>query len=416
MQPKTTQLKTPNNRVFARYAIAIVAFAQLFGTSLWFSANSAALDLIREWSITAADIGWLTNAVQAGFILGTFLIAATGLADRFKASSIFVCAAILGAVFNFCFAWLATGLSEAMLYRFFVGMSLAGIYPIGMKLVIQWAPDQAGQALARLVAMLTLGTALPFALNGLFTALAWQAVMSCSSVLALIAAGLIYRLGDAKHSYAAKLQAQSLRAHQAVLTKSGAFQVFKIAKFRAAAVGYFGHMWELYAFWAMLPLFIQHSGIPEKLGIPNVALLSFAVIAAGAIGCLLGGYVAKQRGSAQAALGALWISGLSCLAFVVGWRFLPAWGLLIILLVWAIAVIADSPQFSALSAQACPPEKLGAALAIQNAIGFAITIVSITLTSYAFDFIGLDAAWILLIGPVLGLVGFYSIRRNEMRV
>lgn len=416
MQPNTTQLNHRNHRVFARYAIAIVAFAQLFGTSLWFSANSAAWDLIREWGISVADIGWLTNAVQAGFILGTFLIAATGLADRFKASSIFVCAAILGAAFNFCFAWLATDLSEALVYRFLVGMSLAGIYPIGMKLVIQWAPDQAGQALARLVAMLTLGTALPYALNGLFNALAWQAIISFSSVLALIAAALVFKLGDASQAQKNKVLQQTTSRPKAIQKKSGTFAVFKIAKFRAAAVGYFGHMWELYAFWAMLPLFIQKSGIPEKLGIPNVALLSFAVIASGAIGCLLGGYVARQRGSADAALGALWISGLSCLAFVVGWRFLPAWGLLTILVIWSISVIADSPQFSALSAQACPPEKLGAALAIQNAIGFAITIVSITLTSYAFDFIGLDAAWILLIGPVLGLVGFYSIRHDETRV
>lgn len=159
-----TQRNTPT--FFSLHAIAIITFAQLFGTSLWFSANSAALDLIREWHITVADIGWLTNAVQAGFIIGTFFIAFTGFADRFKASSIFTVATLLGAFFNLCFAWFAHGLVDGMIYRFCVGVCLAGIYPIGMKLVVQWAPKRAGQVLALLVAMLTLGSALPHALNG----------------------------------------------------------------------------------------------------------------------------------------------------------------------------------------------------------------------------------------------------------
>lgn len=395
-----------NLSTFARYAIAIIAFAQLLGTSLWFSANSAALDLMRVWGLSIADIGWLTNAVQAGFILGTFLIALTGLADRYQASSIFVCAAILGAFFNLCFAWLAQGWTEAMFYRFFVGISLAGIYPIGMKLVIQWAPAKAGQALAYLVAMLTLGTALPYALNGLFTGLDWQWVMSVSSGFALIAAGMILKLGD-------RPQAKKIPG---LPQQAGAFQVFKIAKFRAAALGYFGHMWELYAFWTILPLFIVKSGIAHQFGIHQVALLSFAIIACGAIGCLLGGWIAKRQGSAVAALGALWLSGICCLVFALGWRDLPTWALWIVLVVWAIAVIADSPQFSALSAQACPAEKLGAALAIQNAIGFAITIVSISIITAAFDVIGLDVAWILLIGPVLGLVGFYMTRPVQTKL
>ena len=155
------------NNFFSIHAIAIISFAQLFGTSLWFSANSVVLDLIREWNISVADIGWLTNALQIGFILGTFFIAFTGIADRFKASSIFAIAGLFGAFFNLCFAWIANGLIEAMIYRFLVGVCLAGIYPIGMKLVIQWAPDKTGQVLAKLVAMLTLGTALPYGLNGL---------------------------------------------------------------------------------------------------------------------------------------------------------------------------------------------------------------------------------------------------------
>ena len=383
---------------FSLHAIAIITFAQLFGTSLWFSANSAALDLIREWHITVADIGWLTNAVQAGFIIGTFFIAFTGFADRFKASSIFTIAALLGAFFNLCFAWFAHGLVDGMIYRFCVGVCLAGIYPIGMKLVVQWAPNRAGQVLALLVAMLTLGSALPHALNGLSANLNWHYVITLSSILALIAASLIFMLGDSQNAKSAIKK----------VNKASAFQVFKIPKFRASALGYFGHMWELYAFWTVLPLLIAHSGVLNILRFSNLALTTFFVMAFGALGCLLGGYWSKKYGSDKVAIGALFTSGLSCLIFAIGWRSLPEWLILLVLIIWSASVIADSPQFSALSSAACPPENLGAGLALQNSIGFAITIISIALTTHAFDRIGLDSTWILLIGPVLGIFGFYK--------
>lgn len=386
-----------NKNIYGLHATTVISLAQLLGTSLWFSANSAAIDLMQQWQITVADIGWMTNAVQAGFIIGTFVFAYTGIADRFKASYIFVYSAILGAFFNFCFAWFAHGLKDALIYRFLVGLCLAGIYPIGMKLIVLWAPHQAGQALAKLVAMLTLGTALPYFINSFPTHFAWQTVMICSSSLALIAALLIYQLGDPIVS----------PKPQNIVSSGGTFQVFKIRKFRAAAIGYFGHMWELYAFWTIIPLFIAKSGIPEQLGYNNISLLTFFVMACGAIGCLVGGYLSKYIGNRRIAIGSLSISGLSCLVFALGWRFLPAWFLLILLAIWGASVIADSPQFSALSTQSCPSEKVGAALAIQNSIGFTLTIISIALTTYAFDIIGLDSAWILFIGPILGIAGFY---------
>ena len=325
------------------------------------------------------------------------MIAFTGFADRFKASSIFTGAALLGALFNLCFAWLAQGLIDGMIYRFCVGLCLAGIYPIGMKLIVQWAPHRAGAVLALLVAMLTLGTALPHALNGLSANLNWHYVITFSSILASVAALLIFILGDDQSAQVVKKR----------ISTENAFQVFKIKKFKASALGYFGHMWELYAFWTMLPLFIAHSGVLKALGLSNVPLATFLIMACGAVGCLLGGYWSKTYGSDRVAMGALFLSGLSCLIFALAWRYLPAWSLLIVLIVWSASVIADSPQFSALASVACPPEKLGTALSIQNSIGFAITIVSIASTTYAFDQIGLDSAWILLLGPVLGILGFY---------
>ncbi|MCE0733137.1 MFS transporter [Halomonas sp. G15] len=385
------------------WPVATIALAQLLGTSLWFSANSATDDLMRAWQASAADIGWLTSAVQSGFILGTLIMALGGLADRYRASRIFVCSAIAGALFNAGFVWLSEGLASAMLFRFLVGLSLAGIYPVGMKLIVSWAPERTGQALAQLVAMLTLGTALPHGLREVGAELPWQAVILASSGLALLGALLILWLGDGPHL-------PDARQRQASASGAGrratVLDAFKLPRFRAAALGYFGHMWELYAFWTVVPLLVSHSVLAAEYGVLGVSGMAFGIIAVGALGCLVGGLLSRRLGSARVALGALAGSGLCALLFALFWEGLPAPALGLLLLVWGATVIADSPQFSALAAKACPRELVGAALAIQNSIGFAITVVSIAATTALFERVGLNAAWLLVPGPIFGLLGF----------
>ncbi|MEM5312551.1 MFS transporter [Paraburkholderia sp. JHI869] len=390
---------------------AIISIAQLFGTSLWFSANSTAADLARVWSATPADIGWLTNAVQLGFILGTLLISMSGVADKIQASKIFVLSAIAGAVFNVCFAWLATGIVSGAAFRFCVGVCLAGIYPMGMKLIVSWAPNRTGQALAQLVAMLTLGTALPHALKLLGSGFQWQLIITASSVLAIFGACLIGCLGDGPHT-----RRISTADSQAPDEPTTALGIFRIRPFRAASIGYFGHMWELYTFWTAVPLLISRTHIAEHFPALGVAGLSFVVIGVGAVGSLIGGYLSRVIGSAKVALGALTISGLSALVFSVAWRGLPPCAVGALLLVWGAAVVADSPQFSALAAKACPASNVGSALAIMNSIGFAVTVVSIALTTALLSYAGLDATWALVPGPLIGLLGYgHTLRGSSQK-
>ena len=406
-------------------AVLAIVVAQWFGTSLWFS-PSGAVDGLSAWlGSTPAQFGWLIAATQIGFIAGTLLSAATGIADRFPPERIFIVSSLVGAALNFVWTLGPSDLVLVWISRFAVGMSLAGIYPMGMKMIVKRAQAKSAQALAWLVAMLTLGTAMPQFLSAVGAALPWQSIMWGSSALAVLGAGLIAAIShrgtatsgrEKKPADAtAPPRPESTRpASPAVAEGPALRRLFSDRMFRAAVFGYVGHMWELYAFWAVVPTLViaalSHPGSPTAL-----ATTSFLVIASGVLGCVAGGIISRRIGSAKVAATALAGSGLMCLIYPL----LPEVGPLLIaaLALWGLLVIADSPQFSELAARHAPAELTGTGLTAMNSFGFAVSVISIVILQSLIATIGVSAVWLLLPGPVLGLIAMRPllIRRRAPR-
>ena len=385
----------------ARRALAAVSLAVLLATSTWFSGTVAARELSTLWSLSPSAGARLTSATQWGFITGTLIYAASNLADRFDARKVFCLSALAGAAFNLAFAWLSAGPWSALAFRFATGITLAGVYPVGMKLIAGWYREGLGWRLGLMVACLTLGTAFPYGVAALDLALDWRALASLAS-LAAAAGGVLVMLGTR--------EGPLLRA-RAKLDLRVIGRVFRHPPFRATALGYFGHMWELYAFWSMSALWLDarfgasaSAGLGDPAWAARVPLLAFATVGVGAIGCVGGGLLSRRIGERRVALIALAGSGLACA--LSGFAFtLPPPLLFAFLLVWGTLVIADSPQFSALAARHAPPEYTGTALTIQNGLGFLLTTVSIQLVPRAAE--GLGWRWalaVLVLGPIFGLV------------
>ncbi len=376
--------------------LSLIVLAQFCCTSVWFAGNAVLTDLVSTFGLPETALGGLTSAVQFGFICGTLVFAVLAVADRFSPSRVFCVSALLAAVCN------VSGILEANTFttllggRFFTGFFLAGIYPVGMKIAADYYREGLGQSLGFLVGALVLGTAFPHLVKALGGTLPWRTILYFTSAIAAVG-GLLMLLFVPDGPYRKAGQKPELTSF---------LRVFRNKPFRAAAFGYFGHMWELYAFWAFVPvwLFAHFSGRQPS---STISLLAFGIIAVGGVGCVLGGYLSARFGVKRVAATALAASGLCCLCSPLLFSA-PAVLFFPFLFFWGMAVVADSPLFSTLVAGSAEAEVKGTALTIVNCIGFAITIVSLQLLSGAGEW--LEAKWLfvlLLPGPVLGIWGLF---------
>ena len=352
-----------------RRVLPVIVFSQFAGTSLWFATNAVMPDLQRDWDLPAAAVGMLTSAVQLGFVAGTLVFALLMVADRYPPTRLFLACAALGAIANGAIAALGSGQWAALIaLRFAVGFLLAGIYPVGMRIAASWYREGLGAAMGVLIGALVLGTALPHGLraagfSGGATTIPWQAVVLSVSALAL-AGGI---------ATAWLVPESPQRARGQAITPGALSLIWTDRKVRASVFGYFGHMWELYTFYVLVPLILA-----TRLASGALSGAAFAVIASGFAGCVLGGLAVRRFGSARVAAAQLATSGLCCLAapllLAAPMPVFVAW-----LLLWGTTVVGDSPQFSTLTAQNSPPQLVGSVLTFTNSIGFGITVLSIEL-------------------------------------
>jgi predicted MFS family arabinose efflux permease len=382
--------------------LPVIVLAQFAGTSLWFAGNAVIPDLVQELQLTEMAVGYITSAVQFGFIIGTLVFAFLSIADRISPSKVFMWCAILGAsanaltVYSGTFFWL-------MLSRFATGFFLAGIYPVGMKIASDWHKKGLGKALGYLVGALVVGTAFPHLIKYISADLPWKIILFATSWFAT-AGGVVLYFAVPDGPYQSK---------KGGFKPSAMVRLFKNKNFRSAAFGYFGHMWELYTFWAFIPLMIEFHGQINGLAASNISLWSFGAIAVGGLSCALGGHWSLSVGSKKVAFVSLIGSGLCCLAlpFFVE---LPFVLFITLLLVWGFFVVSDSPQFSTLVAHSSDSDYVATGLTIVNSIGFAITIVSIQLTNILWaQWQSPFVFWMMVIGPLLGA---FSISQYQKQV
>jgi MFS family permease len=384
------------------YFLIILVFAQFAGTTLWLSGNAVSTQIEAELGIKLG--GWLTSAVQMGFILGTLFNAIFAVPERVLSSRLFLFSAVLGALSNISIAIFPLNVHLVLISRLFTGLFLAGIYPIGMKIAADWYGKDLGRAMGYLVGALVLGKSFPYLLKGISFELPWKDFLFCISLVSLVGGLLLWLL----------LPDKALPSQRSKFSIKALFVLFKYPELRAAAFGYFGHMWELYAFWAFLPAIWKVYAHCHPDYIINVPMATFATIVVGFFGCWVGGILSLKFGSGKVALVQLLISGLCCLIlpFLVNFS-LPIFSLL--MLIWGITVVGDSPQFSTLVSRFALPERRGSIITLVTSIGFAITIFSIQLIDFLLSKFpdNLSVFWVLCLGALVGLWASFRRIYNE---
>ena len=380
--------------------LGFVATVQVLVMATWFSASAVVPALRAEWGLGTAGATLLTVSVQLGFVTGALTAAVLNLADRVPAHRLVAVSALVAALATTAVATLAHGLAVAVPLRFVTGVALAGVYPPGLKVMTSWFDRGRGFALGVVVGALTLGSALPQLISS-FEALPWRAVLLVAAACALAGSAIAGRL----------VRTGPLAAPAPPFRPRYVLAVFRERGPRLANLGYFGHMWELYAMWTWLPAYLAAStagtGTPLPIGV--AAFLAIGI--AGFGGCLLGGWLGDRVGRARLAALAMATSGTCCVAAAFAFGGPPV-VVLVLAVVWGAAVIADSGLFSACTSQVVDPRYTGTALTTQIAIGFLLTVVTIQATPLIAERAGWPVAVALLgLGPAAGAVAMLRLAR-----
>jgi MFS family permease len=382
-----------------RRSLIVIAIAQVLALSIWFSGAAALPGLVISGALSPFHQAALTTAVQIGFVVGALTSAVLGLADRMDPRRLFAIGAIIAAVSNLIAVNLPADHLGIITTRCVAGAALALVYPVGMKLAVSWARGDAGFLVGLLVGALTLGSAIPYIFNIADIGLEWQTPMAVSALAAFISALLIFisRPGP------------GLRVTPA-FDPQAALITLKDPALRLVNFGYLGHMWELYAMWAWIGPFLHVYWSRHSAGSDIADLTTFSVIAVGGLACLASGLAADRYGRTTITIAAMAISGACAVLSALLFDASP-WWMIPLLLVWGMAVIADSAQFSTAIAELSPPQWTGTLLTLQTALGFALTAVIVQALPLWIDFAGWRYAFVpLAIGPAFGVWAMWKLR------
>jgi MFS family permease len=389
--------------VAARRQLGALSVAIVLAMAPWFAATVVAGPMARELSLGSTAVSWLTLAVQLGFVVGSLASAVFVLSDRFRPRHLAAVSALLAAASTAAIAiWPLSG-TQSIAMRLVTGASLACVYPPGMKIAAGWTQRFRGTAIGLLVGAVSVGSAAPHLLRAAWDVAEWRPVVFLAAICAALGSAL----------FATVVREGPFQAPSAPFDPRTIGRVLGSRDVRLATGGYLGHMWELFAMWSTIGLFLAHVGQRHEVGPVWAPLVAFLVIASGAIGSVLAGLRADQVGRARVTIIAMAISG-AC-SVIIGPVAQWSYGLTVALaLIWGTSVVADSAQFSACVAEVAPRAYVGTALTVQTASGFLLTMLTIHLVPGWAARWGWEFAYMpLAIGPMLGILAMIPLARRN---